>query len=257
MPCQAKRDGRGNSIRRVWRVEREAAISIIVRHLRGHRRHTTRHASNAISKTSCRAGGPKSRSAWASRSGIAVAIAGGRRVADPPMKSCNGATMAAKATATRTIVRPYSTCSPARRYRAPRREPRTMSSGTPRVPCAQGGRGKLGLKTMATQSIRVGDALAHLVAGGLSASSCLPTGSRMPTESCPTATVMPDRVYSHGGTRLQPNSITPKRRFEKKGNQTLMGDHRTDHIADHNRKSAPVGAELVRQYDPRRHAHGK
>ena len=39
-------------------------------------------------------------------------------------------------------------------------------------------------------------------------------------------------------------------RFEKEGGDHLVADQRADHVADHHREAAPVGAELVAEHDP-------
>ena len=46
-------------------------------------------------------------------------------------------------------------------------------------------------------------------------------------------------------------------RLEEEGGQHLVADQRPDDIADDDRELAPVGAELIREDDPRDDAHGE
>jgi hypothetical protein len=56
-----------------------------------------------------------------------------------------------------------------------------------------------------------------------------------PQSIVPTATAMADSVCSHGITRFQPNSSTPRNvaSLEEEGDQNLIADHWLDDISQH------------------------
>jgi hypothetical protein len=101
---------------------------------------------------------------------------------------------------------------------------------------------------------RMGDTIAHLIPGRR-----LHPAVRRQDPECRRRSAARDGTAC-AATAAPGSSRTASRREMspgEEGDQDLISDHRSDDIADHDREPAPVGAELVRQDNPRHHTHGK
>jgi hypothetical protein len=66
----------------------------------------------------------------------------------------------------------------------------------------------------------------------------------------PPATIRAATKCAHFGTRLRPNSSTPRKGgFQEEGHQAFISQQRRDDIGGRVGESAPVGAELERHHD--------